>query len=362
MKHYFISNLPCSQTDGEYRFYDSRKEISRTISYGYIHKETEIKHEILGDLFQDYHEIQGNNRDQLHEFFKEIYHEMRDETPDANGKNDVLFFIHGYDVDLERSNIFFKTLVEKYVEAPDTNIKKVIMMLWPSDVRVNLSPWGYRRESSDAKFTGSLLREFFKEMLQFLQSYARQYEEQNGAGNTWGGLHIMAQSMGNQVLGSMLEDFFDGGFKSGIFRQAILVGADIENDCLEKGKALHPLTEISNRVTVYYRKEDIALWGSDVMRAMKKFNSQRPLGLFGPKTPGNLPENVKAINITGSRDRSITGGRLDRIDDWFLSHRYFIFNDKIVEDIIETLKGKASSRKIGERKELALNYFELSIS
>jgi hypothetical protein len=65
--------------DGNYQLEDSRIHISRIMTYGYSMIENgEVKHNIIGDFENELVDIEGNDRERIQNYFKQIYHEMED--------------------------------------------------------------------------------------------------------------------------------------------------------------------------------------------------------------------------------------------------------------------------------------------
>lgn len=353
-KHYFISNRTVTGELGNLQFEDNRKAISRVLYYGYsfIDGNGKISHEIKGEFSGEpvMNYTEGVTLTGFAEFFREIYSEMRNDQ-EPGQKNDVLFFMHGYDVDLKRNNEFLTDLSKTYVRNPNSGIKKILMLHWPSDTG-KIQFFGYRREAIDAVTTGELLAGFYQYFIRFLDQYGAGFED-SGKLKTKGYLHLIVQSMGNQVLKRMLEQILqhDRNLVKPVFKEIVLIGADVEDNLLETGLTFNYLSDLCDRVHVYFRRDDVALRGSDISRMLRwGFSSARPLGLHGPRIRNAdfLRPNVRCVDVT-KIDDGVFKNDLDKKDDHFLHHRYFLYNLVVVEDLVQVFNG-LSSRANPRRK------------
>jgi len=164
------------------------------------------------------------------EFFKKA----REKTDGAEG-NDVLVFIHGFNVTFEEAVLRTAQI------CADLSFTGVPMMFsWPSQGKVR---W-YAADSSTVEYSVPF-------MVKFLQDIKRQ----TGARN----IHIIAHSMGNRALVKALIELQHAAFYDDFkFNQIILAAPDI--DAREFVYNISPkIKSCSQRLTLYASSKDKAL-------------------------------------------------------------------------------------------------------
>lgn len=352
-QHYLITNRPLKLKKGILDFAPEGNSISSTLHYGYlnINDNYDITPDIIGvedesNIDFSYQKIKDESKG-LPAFFKQLYHEMRNEQPDPNGKNDVMVFIHGYGHSIKKSYTFLRILHQRYVENPDSSVKKILMVLWPSKAHVV----SYFSEQADAEYTGNLLGNFYFRLQQFNQQYASVYEQNINLAQK-GFMHLLVQSMGNKVLEKMFTHIEYGSARiSQSFKEIIMVGADIKNDVFEKNQPLEKLPDLCARVHVYCNQKDLALGISRVFSVLHNFQDRRALGVNGPNNINFISERIKVVDVTNADDfmSSDNENFNDFADDNIIQHRYFLYSSMVINDIIKVMKG-AASENIEERE------------
>jgi esterase/lipase superfamily enzyme len=352
-KHYLITNRPLRVYKGKLDFAIEGNRISSSLFYGYLNidENYEVRPEIIGieeekNIDFSYNKIKEVDQG-LSGFFKQLYHEMRNTATDQNGKNDVMVFIHGYGHSIKKSFAFLRLLHKRYVENPESSIKKIVMIMWPSKAHVV----SYYSEQSDAEYTGNLLGNFYFRLHQFNQQYASAYEQNVQVSNK-GYMHLLVQSMGNKVLEKMFTHIEYGSPRiAQSFKEIIMVGADIKNDVFEPHQTLEKLPDLCSRVHVYCNQKDLALGISRVFNLMNNFQDRRALGVNGPNNINMISERIKVVDVTNAEDfmTSDNDNFNDFADDNIIQHRYFLYSSMVINDIIKVMKGEASE-KIAERK------------
>jgi len=121
--------------------------------------------------------LRGSSR-----FFKTLYDNLSIETK----RNDVLFFIHGFNTDLDGVRENFKTLHNKYVVNKESPIEHIVIFTWPG--RSPLLPIHYCDDKKDAIRSGESLARGFGKLISFFRDFLGRGK--NAACNQ--NIHLMA--------------------------------------------------------------------------------------------------------------------------------------------------------------------------
>src|SRR3954454_896992 len=169
-------------------------------------------------------------------FFKLVYDQMISPAGTSTTANDALFFIHGFNTNLNGVRNAFKTLSDCYINEATSPVRHIIIFTWPGmHPKIPLHYWN---DEKDAERSGQALARgmekvivFFKEFLVFAK---------NPACNC--SIHFMSHSMGHRVLKHMiLELQIKNLLIPELFGQILLMAADIEYDIFEKEKPYNVL-------------------------------------------------------------------------------------------------------------------------
>lgn len=279
--------------------------------------------------------------------FAEVYKSMH-ETPAPETKGDTLFFIHGFNYDYASALHHLGKLHDIYVRAADSPIKQIVYFTWPSLGDISR----YEQDQRIAPVCGGLLGRLFGKLIQFYaQNFARKRKPLEFCHRK---IHIMAHSMGNQVLREFargINDFV--GFQRAIFGQVLLVHADLEWNALEKGEPLHTFEKYCDRMTVYNHKSDDALGVSEATK-----NASKRLGKHGPRAKGEITERAVIVDVTTAGADATAepdsflrtaqevmkrnGGPTSR--ELAFDHWGYVYRDHVIADIYRTLAGEHSHR------------------
>ncbi len=253
----------------------------------------------------------------------QIFEELYRSGTKAKKQEDILVFVHGFRNDLQESLETLGELHKKYVVPEDSPIEKIVLFTWPAKKKL----LKYRSDAFDAEQSGfalarsmGSLREFFRN--KFVKE-GKKACEQN--------IHLMCHSMGNRVFQSMIAaiDNMDVPVTN-IFKEIILIAADVDYDSLQSPKPLYKAIDLGSRVHVYFHNDDFAL---EISESTK--NSHNRLGRWGTKKTDQLPDDVYESNVTSIEDiKGVT------------KHSYFIDSDAVVGDLIEVFRGEYSSFEI----------------
>jgi len=136
--------------------------------------------------------------------------------------------------------------------------------------------------------------------------------------------------MGKRLLKHMMRSLKT---KYELFKEIILVAADIEYTIFERDEAFYSLIDLGYRVHVYHHEHDLVL---DISKYTKNFDNR--LGRYGRKRIDPTLRDVFDANITTTKDDPNQG-----IEEQSLNHWYYYSSSEVVKDITLVLKGKNSS-------------------
>lgn len=270
-------------------------------------------------LLKEKEELKGSAR-----FFREIYQELIE----GNGKkNDVLFFIHGFNTDLNGVRSAFDTLNKKYVDNPNSPIKHIVIFTWPG--RSPVVPYHYHDDKKDAIRSGEALARGFEKVVKFFREFLVKGDNIPCNRN----INLLVHSMGHRVLKHMMLEMKENHIPfPDLFNEIILIAADIEFDIFEKGESFDKLIELGKRVHIYFHEKDRVL---DISKFTKNFSNR--LGRYGRKRIDPMQIDVRDANVTKTKDDANVGFGENNLNHW-----YYYSSTEVVEDIVEVLRGKDS--------------------
>ena len=297
---------------------DGREMSSESLRFGkYMFNDEDDEGNITIYKEPDLEEFKIDDPDEVppsDEPFDELYKAM---GKSERYQGEVLVFIHGFKSDLERSLYTLKKLHKAYVEKDESPIKHIVMFTWPAMGKI----FKYRNDARDARTSGYALGRAIHKMADFLGRKTNEDCKQR--------IHLMAHSMGGQVLEAMLQQLSDAEEEqlNSLFHEVILVGADLDYDALEKPRPLYDLIDICERIHVFYHKKDMALVVSENTK-----NAMNRLGKCGAKNSRNLADDVYQYDITHTKDDVTHNIIHDNVNHW----SYYTSNETI-EMIIDVL-------------------------
>lgn len=205
-----------------------------------------------------------------------------------SGQNDVLLFVHGYNVKFK--DAMFRSAQLGY----DLNFKGAVTAFsWPSEGAL----LGYLTDSGNAEYSTSFLGDYIKLILR---------------SKNVGKLHILAHSMGNVVLCGALRKLKEEGiYPDPAINQVILAAPDIDKDVFVT-QILPAIKKFPN-LTLYASQKDKALIASKKLRS-----DYSRLGEGG--------QNLLVSEGLDSIDAS-------EVDTDFLGHGYFSATQSLLNEI-----------------------------
>ena len=165
---------------------------------------------------------------------------------DSNAKQ-ILFFIHGFS-NLPEPDIFPRTeKLQEYFDTKEQGLVKVVPIIWPCDDDPGIVKdyWDDQKSADMSAFS-------FARALQFFMNWRDEEPEDKPCLKR---INILAHSMGNRVFRETLSVWNRYDLANGVpllFRNTILMAADIVNESLEDDQDGRLISQSSRNVSVYY--------------------------------------------------------------------------------------------------------------
>ncbi len=251
-------------------------------------------------------------------FFAELYQTMQ------HTDGDILFFIHGYHTDLNGALQSICDLEKVYIN-DSSPVKQIVAFTWPAMDKY----LRYRDDAKDAELSGYVLARSYLMLIDFFRAIFGPDPRKPFNEPCENNIHLMAHSMGNRVVENMMVELLSqrNGNITAIFKEIILAASDVDWQVFEDPRAFNKLTEIGERVTIYYNNKDLALFISETTK-----NAYNRLGKFGFRDYHKVPAHIYSVDCTGMK---IEGG----LDSKIVQHWYYKESRAVVNDIVKTLKG-----------------------
>ncbi len=235
-------------------------------------------------------------------FFQAVREGLRPEAVDAGWGDDILLFVHGY-------NVRFDQAARRTAQiAFDIGFDGVPMMFsWPSMGRLT----GYFADRENIEWSVTHIEQFLDELLQ--QAPPRR-------------LHLVAHSMGNEGLLRALGFLAlrHGPDDGPLFENVILAAPDFDTRIFVEQYAPR-INHLSRHWTLYASDKDQALNLSASLR------SARRLGL-----PTAIAAGIDTIDATGVE-----------VTPWSVPefHSYYATKKRVMKDLVSVLRGLEPSRR-----------------
>jgi esterase/lipase superfamily enzyme len=267
-------------------------------------------------------------------FFRLLYDELRKEDGAGNAvsKNDVLFFIHGFNTDLNGVRSAFRILNERYVKNQKSPIGHLVIFTWPGQKPP--IPYHYFDDKKDAIRSGEAFARAMEKVIHFFREFLTNAKNEPCNRN----IHFMIHSMGHRIVKHMmLELKMRRTPLPDLFKEIILMAADIEYDIFEQGDPFSSLIDLGKRIHVYFHHNDKVL---DISKFTKNFSNR--LGRYGRKRIDPLMVDIFDADVSTIRED------LGDVKDDLLNHLYYYTSSAVVDDVINILNGEKSGFAVKE--------------
>lgn len=298
--------------------------------------------EVTGDDFNNISiEVASENlfRDPPELGSEKIFQQVREEM--QREAEDTLIFIHGFNTSFQDA-LRQTARVHQVLTANDPlnsgQPLKLNMCLfsWPSDGAFLItnpdarSRIAYRNDRLDAAASGPAFGRGFLKVVDFINKI-------NQDKRCVQRLHLMTHSMGAYVLRYAMQEireFVEDHRIPRVFDQILLMAADEDDDAFEFNDKLRLLPRTTRHISVYFNRDDLALWASDTLKG----NPAR-LGTDGPLQPLQLPRNVYPIDCTRVVPRSADG----------TEHSYHVNVERVIVDMRQVLHSRPADEIPGRQ-------------
>ena len=207
-----------------------------------------------------------------------------------NNAEQLLLFLHGFSY-LPEPDIFPRAeKLQIYFNDKEPDLVQVVPMIWPcdNDLGIVKDYWDDQKSADNSAFA-------FARVLQKFMAWRDKAPEDAPCLKR---INILAHSMGNRVLRETISKWNKYDLANGVpllFRNTILMAADIVNESLENGQSGHLISQSSRNVSVYYASDDLALRSSKISNLKNRVASRR-LGHTGPENIDKVRSNVYSID------------------------------------------------------------------
>lgn len=202
----------------------------------------------------------------------------------------LLFFIHGFS-NLPEPDIFPRVeKLQQYFNEKERDLVEVVPIIWPcdNDLGIVKDYWDDQKSADNSAFS-------FARILQRFMTWRDQASDDTPCLKR---INILAHSMGNRVFRETLSRWNKYDLANGVpllFRNTILMAADIVNHTFEDEYGGRLVSQSSRNVSVYFASDDLALRASKISNLRNKVASRR-LGHTGPEDMRKAQSNVYAID------------------------------------------------------------------
>ncbi len=239
--------------------------------------------------------------------------------------HNLLVFVHG------ASNMFEDAIKRaaynrEWFAASGNNAAEttVIVFTWPSAaLGIGNALTGYKRDQAQAGKSGFHLQEFLKNMFDLRVQLLAAHPQAR--------VILLVHSMGNHALKGGIETWFESnGPDELIFDQVILAAPDEVADTFEHaGGGLSNLPRLSDRISIYFSREDRLMWLS------ADANNNRRLGGNGPTSKSDpaiySAAKFRLVDCTQALDFPI-------LVPFDASHQYYRRSPAVRSDIVACVK------------------------
>ena len=263
--------------------------------------------------------LTSNNLGGTQRMFYDLYKEMSG----TKQRNDVLMFIHGYAYDFDDELQAILELKKRYIDNPDSPVNHILFISWPASSSV--FPLTYFDDKAASINSGnSLLRLFY-----FYTQFLKDVFSDKDLVPCYQRIHIMAHSMGNRLLQSMMYSLKTENIAR-VIDQVILLSADVSFRVFEQQEeSFIKLPKLANRVSIYINRKDAVL---GVSQFSKNILSPR-LGKMGPSVFSKIQDLISVIDCTNVKNDLKPNFKFQVGNHW-----NYLSSSTVQTDIIAVLK------------------------
>lgn len=264
--------------------------------------------------------LTANNLGGTQRMFYELYKNMSS----TKDRSDVLIFIHGYLYDFDDELKAILDLKKIFIDNPASPVEHILFVSWPASG--SMIPLSYFDDKASSINSGTSMVRLFYFYTQFLKDIFsnRDLAPCNQR------IHLMAHSMGNRVLQSMLYSLKRENILR-VIDQVLLLNADVSYKVFEDSEdSFNKLPLLANRISIYLNRQDIILGASQFTK-----NILTPrLGKNGPGDIGLYKDIVSVIDCTFVKDDLLDSFKYEVGNHWG-----YLSSSQVQNDIFQNLYG-----------------------
>lgn len=318
-----FENTPkVTEAEKENKSYTNKKILNYKI---YAEPETQDYKNVLEVLMAEKKllksKLTANNLGGTQRMFYELYKNM---SSAGKKSNDVLIFIHGFAHSFDDELETIQQLKKIYIDNKYSPIENIIFVSWPSSITV--FPLTYFDDKGASINAGHSLMRLFYLYTQFLSDVFSNPDLRPCNQK----IHLMAHSMGNRVLQSMLYSLKKENIKR-VIDQVLLLNADVSFRVFEDDEnSFNKLPLLANRISIYVNKGDDIL---GLSQFSKNILTAR-LGKAGPSNVDKFKDVLSIIDCTKVKNDILTSFKFEIGDHWG-----YLSSSQVQKDILANLNG-----------------------
>jgi len=264
--------------------------------------------------------LTANNLGGTQRMFYELYKDMSS----TKDRSDVLIFIHGYLYNFDDELKAILDLKKIFIDNPASPVEHILFVSWPASS--SIIPLSYFDDKASSINSGTSLMRLFYFYTQFLKDIFsnRDLAPCNQR------IHLIAHSMGNRVLQSMLYSLKRENILR-VIDQVLLLNADVSYKVFEDAEdSFNKLPLLANRISIYLNRQDIILGASQFTK-----NILTPrLGKNGPSDIDQYKDIVSVIDCTFVKDDLLNSFKYEVGNHWG-----YLSSSQVQNDIFQNLYG-----------------------
>ena len=182
-----------------------------------------------------------------------MFYDLYQNMSSSKKRSDVLIFIHGYAYDFDDELKAIIDLKKLFIDTPESPIEHILFVSWPASS--SLVPLTYFDDKASSINSGTSLMRLFYFYTQFLKDIFsnRHLAPCNQR------IHLIAHSMGNRVLQSMLYSLKRENILR-VIDQVLLLNADVTYKVFDDSEdSFNKLPLLANRISIYLNRKDTVL-------------------------------------------------------------------------------------------------------
>lgn len=263
-----------------------------------------------------------------------MFYDLYKEMSATKQRNDVLIFIHGYAYDFDDELQAILELKKLYVDNTKSPVNHILFISWPASS--SIFPLTYFDDKASSINSGnSLLRLFY-----FYTQFLKDIFSDKDLIPCYQRIHIMAHSMGNRLLQSMLYSLKTDNITR-VIDQVVLLSADVSFRVFEEAEeSFVKLPKLANRVTIYINRKDAVL---GISQFSKNILAPR-LGKMGLSGISKIKDLISVIDCTNVKNDLKTNFKFQVGNHW-----NYLSSSSVQEDIIAVLND-TDQKLIAKRK------------